>query len=468
MSIRFRAPSANGEILAVPGFPAIPAIVQHNRHILNDNRVSLAGESLASVRESLRRELFPTHDPAAPVLVTGHQPELSHPGVWVKNFALCGLARILGALSVNVIVDNDTLKTQALRFPVFRARDAASVRLESLAFDTFAGEVPYEDAGVRDAELFRTFASRAAPLWENWGYEPLVAKYWQAGANIGETFATMRVTCERAWGCENRELPVSRLAQTSAFALFAQHILRELPRFREVYNAAILAYRDANGIRSANHPAPLLRDGEAPFWVRTATGRRERATPDSDMRLLRPRALTLTLFARLCLGDYFIHGIGGGKYDEVTDAIIRDFFDVEPPAYQVLSATLHLPLAGFASTPEDLSRAEHRVRDLHWNPQAYILNDTMEMAIVRRKRVLIDSEPAHGDHAARREWFRSLSRVTEQLRRYVVDRANEANEHLQRIKSEVAANAILQRRNFAWVWYPEETLRPFLQRFLAL
>ena len=61
--------------------------------------------------------------------------------------------------------------------------------------------------------------------------------------------------------------------------------------------------------------------------------RRERASADSDVNNLRPRALTLTLFARLCLGDFFIHGIGGGKYDEVTDAIIRDYFGVEPPAY---------------------------------------------------------------------------------------------------------------------------------------
>ena len=70
------------------------------------------------------------------------------------------------------------------------------------------------------------------------------------------------------------------------------------------------------------------------------------------MNNLRPRALTLTLFARLCLGDFFIHGIGGGKYDEVTDAIIRDYFGIEPPAYQVLSATLHLPLPAFPSTED--------------------------------------------------------------------------------------------------------------------
>ena len=48
---------------------------------------------------------------------------------------------------------------------------------------------------------------------------------------------------------------------------------------------------------------------------------------------LRPRALITTMFARLVLSDIFIHGIGGAKYDQVTDAIVRRFFAVEPPEY---------------------------------------------------------------------------------------------------------------------------------------
>src|SRR5207253_3972930 len=149
--------------------------------------------------------------------------------------------------------------------------------------------------------------------------------------------------------------------------------------------------------RSANHPAPELAEGEAPFWVRTANGRRERATPASDVRALRPRALTLTLFARVCLGDFFIHGIGGGKYDEVTDAIIRDYFGIEPPAYQVLSATLHLPLPGFPSTDDDVKRAERRVRDLTWNPQRHLKSEVAArpevQQLLEEKLLLAANEP---------------------------------------------------------------------------
>ena len=46
---------------------------------------------------------------------------------------------------------------------------------------------------------------------------------------------------------------------------------------------------------------------------------------------LRPRALVTTMYARLMLADLFLHGIGGAKYDQLTDLIIRQFFDVQPP-----------------------------------------------------------------------------------------------------------------------------------------
>jgi hypothetical protein len=204
--------------------------------------------------------------------------------------------------------------------------------------------------------------------------------------------------------------------------------------------------------------------------VRTATGRRERATPASDVRTLRPRALTLTLFARACLGDFFIHGIGGGKYDEVTDAIIRDYFGIEPPAYQVLSATLHLPLPGFPSTEDDLNRAVRQVRDLHWNPQRHLSAEQRAKpevnAILDAHVRLVASEPAYAEHAARHEWFRALKELNEKLRPLVADRVPVAEAELARVRSEVDANAILRRRDYAWVLYPEDALRDFLQRFL--
>ncbi len=203
-----------------------------------------------------------------------------------------------------------------------------------------------------------------------------------------------------------------------------------------------------------------------------AKGRRQRLTCHTiaDPSHVRPRALTLTLFARVCLGDFFVHGIGGGKYDEVTDLIIRDYYGIEPPEYQVVSATLHLPLPEFPTTQADVVALARRERDVYWNPQRHVPGPERERPevreLVRRHRQLIEREPF--ERAGRRQWFRDLRSVGDQLREILLPRMGEASDWLTRARQEVAANTILHRRDFAWVLYPEATLKPFLQQFLSV
>ena len=47
---------------------------------------------------------------------------------------------------------------------------------------------------------------------------------------------------------------------------------------------------------------------------------------------------------RLFVGDVFIHGIGGAKYDRITDGLIRRYYQVEPSNMACVSATLLLDL----------------------------------------------------------------------------------------------------------------------------
>ena len=45
-------------------------------------------------------------------------------------------------------------------------------------------------------------------------------------------------------------------------------------------------------------------------------------------------------YFRLLLVDQFTHGIGGGRYDQVTDRVMAGFFEIEPPRFSVATATL--------------------------------------------------------------------------------------------------------------------------------
>ncbi len=78
------------------------------------------------------------------------------------------------------------------------------------------------------------------------------------------------------------------------------------------------------------------------------------------------------MFARFFLGDLFIHGIGGAKYDELGDEISRRFLGFEPPAFLALSLTLCLGLPIDAATPDDLDAVDRQLRDLTFNPDRHL------------------------------------------------------------------------------------------------
>src|SRR5204863_8134293 len=89
---------------------------------------------------------------------------------------------------------------------------------------------------------------------------------------------------------------------------------------------------------------------------------------------LRPRALITTMYARLVLSDLFIHGIGGAKYDELTDFIIRRFFGIEPPAYVTATATFRLPIERPNVSLDDVRQNARRIRELRYRPESFLRN----------------------------------------------------------------------------------------------
>src|SRR5207249_6511614 len=120
---------------------------------------------------------------------------------------------------------------------------------------------------------------------------------------------------------------------------------------------------------------------------------------------VRPRALTNTLFARLFVADLFIHGIGGGKYDELTDEIIRRYYGAEPPAYMVLSGTLFLPFPTYPTSADDCRRFARKMRDLRCNPQRYLdpeAGDPRTAALVKQKQQWIERKPQDAEDKRRR------------------------------------------------------------------
>jgi hypothetical protein len=496
---RYRAPVEDGSVLADPPFAQAGAILAANQSLLKDASIHIDGVPLPDFRRQAREEAValaqqylsqcgessPSVTAATGLLLSGHQPEFFHPGVWVKNFALNGLARRHGLVPLNLIADNDAAKSTSLRFPVLG--DADAVHLRSIAFDRFDGQAPYEERRVQDESLFRSFVERSERIWHHWNFTPMLPEVWsdvlhhyQRTPLLGESFAAARRSWERRWGCHNLELPLSRLCDSEAFARFVRHLLHNLPRFHAIYNESLREYRRLHGVRDRSRPVPDLgREGdrfEIPFWaLRPGEKRRERLalrpgeTVPSGVRL-RTRALMTTLFARVCLGDGFIHGIGGGKYDEVTDAIIERWLGLTPPRFFVLTATLRLPLPAFPTRRNDVRVVARGVRDLVWNPQRHLaadalINPSVRELVMEKESQIVEKPQGRKERRAR---YQSLKWITERLRPWVGEQVGAAQAEFHRRAAEWSANRKLLRRDFAWCLFPHDMLSSFCRRFLEL
>ncbi len=524
---RLRAPREHGAVLVDPPAMRVPDLVATNiARRVGDYDVQ--GRSLASLIEAGRQELVEaavrytsTYRSVSGVtscdrlFLAGHQPELFHPGVWFKNFALARLAREQQATAVNLVIDSDTIKHTSLRIPG-GSRDAPLV--ESMAFDSSADEIPFEEREVEDRALFDSFGQRASDWLRGVVPQPLLTHYWplvQARSlvtrNLGECLAQSRHVLEGEWGLDTLEIPQSQVCTLPSFHWFTAHLLAHLPRFRTAYNAAVDEYRRVNRVRSANHPVPNLAvDGEwieAPFWLWTASSPRrrrlfvrrhaqgmtltDRRRVEVELPLneqgevgwavevlaglaergikLRSRALVTTLFARLVLSDLFIHGIGGAKYDQLTDELIRGFFGLAPPLYLVISATLHLAATVGTSAPESVRRLDQELRDLEYHPDRCIagLHDWTQAPVDVEHWLQLKSRWLATEQTREnaRERCHAIRAANEALQAWVEPRRRElVRDRLEAVR-EQRNLSVLTSREYAFCLYPADSLRDFLLAF---
>jgi len=524
------APRRDGEVRVEPALDNVGDVLAQNMHLLETADCDVQGRPLRALAASARKQLVAdarrftgryrdvdsTTGPVPDrVLLAGHQPELFHPGVWFKNFLLGQLACDHSAVAINLHIDSDTMKRPGIVVPGGSIERPAT---HFVPFDHDGPQIPFEERQVIDRETFRTFGRRATEILHPLVPNPLLTDLWpraekclDATGNLGRALAQARHTIEGEWGLTTLEIPQSWVCRLESFHWFTAHLLAQLPRLWEAYNRALADYRQANHIRSRSHPAPdLACDGdwlEAPFWIWRREDPRRRGlfvrsrgdhlqltdrrhatltlplTPDGDAgraadRLadfadrgirLRTRATITTLFARLFLGDLFVHGIGGAKYDEVTDVLVRRFFGLEPPALMIASATIHLPVPHAAGTTAEVHRLERLLRELEYHPERHVDLARLVPADQTTVRAWIDAKQEWlgrpRTYANARPRHAGIARANRELQRWVEDLRGQARIDLKRARDAERAHAILSSRSYAFCLFPADNLR---QRMLAL
>jgi hypothetical protein len=300
---RWQAPRSDGGLLDSPRLSEAGDVAARNRDLLLSSSVVIDGQPLDALRTKARSEAllvgrrflselsggqFGSDAPCcchadfdlrvrhSLWFVAGHQPTLTHAGVWVKNIAAALLAKKHSGIGVNLIVDQDVISSRAIAVPL---GPVDSPRISMIAFDEPAGARPGEEARIGDLNQFRQFSETVTDIIQReWGYTPLLKDVWPAAVReanatrrLTRALSATRIALERSHGLCNAEVELSGISGTSSFLHFFRHIAVRAAEFRESYNARLADYRRVNRVRSTAHPVPdLANDGDAhelPFWL---------------------------------------------------------------------------------------------------------------------------------------------------------------------------------------------------------
>ncbi len=534
---RYTTPQNNGEIFLWPAVNQIPHDVRANLNLFAQSEIEILGRPLRQWRESARRDIMnlsrnyhedlnlpiPNYPSETPLLVTGHQPGFFHGGILAKYLLLDSLTRKIGGAALNLVADSDLSRHVALRIPTIQD-DRFVVR--EIAFPSVDPHIPLEYQPLPSVAEFQKFLETLQSLEAAESLNTSIKYLVRVMEDIypqAQTLTDLFVLLHQHWAANLTiqwfELPVSHMAQSPAWLIFVVDMILRAERIRHCYNEVLRQYRRHHKIRSMSQPLPDLRGSEdpaeaqelplwifpldqsrEPLFVQTRenivimqTGKTELAQlpidklsqPDQAVALLvetleqarmqiRPRALALTAFARLFLADYFIHGIGGARYDHVTDEFIRQFYRMDPPSFATTTATFYLPITqerDKSQAIDHLRYARTQWRDLNYNPQRYVAQGTERLSdsesehlkklISERDKAIRTSDRLRRDGADsdhRRRIFHTIHQRNADILALTPGLRQKFSQQLARAESRVKQTGITHDREYFFGLIPHEDL----------
>ncbi len=453
---RLTTPANHGDVLVAPDPSVWFKALQANHVSLRHTRIRLLDSTLAAWRRWTRDAIVGSDD--AFVVVLGHQPAFIHPGVWAKHLVAMRCTSAVGGVAVNLVVDSDAPRQTVLSIP---SVTDGGVSLTAVLFVQLRQGCAYEQIPRQDETQVKRFEGDVSealgdrfersqmPVFFDAFHRPPEALDWVDQA----VFARRAVEASLGVAVEDRR--VSRVWCSPLLIDMLVHA----GRFARSYNNALAVYRRNHRVRSAQRPIPDLEyDGdrcEVAAWVYRGESPRRRlfvSPAGESLRLfadrdpigevptarlqsgedlpsvldelsewrIRPRALTLTIWARLLLADLFVHGIGGAKYDRISDAIMADYYGVQPPHMACVSATLHMDLPSHGTTPETALSLRHAFRDLKYNPQRHAPHDLAVVSLIEERiaavrKMLELRSGGRQNRQARRAAFAEIRRINEAI-----------------------------------------------------
>lgn len=424
-------------------------------------REHLAGAhwSLPEPAQRFRSELgLPTD---RPIVMTGHQCTLWHPGIFSKYAAAHAASDRFGCRAAWLWVDQDATEAGIVRAPTLEDERVGTTSWH------LAGSAPptNQPAGVADASQpsITTIADPPEHI------HPLAAAGAQRIADalrahadapsLGAQFMAAITGTALERFAPTPAISATSLVRTAAFVELLDEMRRDPEACAEAYNAAVAEFPDA-GIR----PLTISDHGiELPLW-RLEPGVPRRAAfddaldADSDQinpGTLAPRALLMTALVRALGCDLFIHGTGGGSYDRVAERWFELWQSqpLAPMAVATATRTLDL-LDGPVPTRRDVQVARARAHRAAHDPA--LLGDEDSARTKRDLVARIADAPRHS--AQRHTLYREMHTLLDRVRNEHKDELEAQRAEAERVEHAHAAADLAGDRTWPAVLFPDAVL----------
>jgi hypothetical protein len=506
-------PREDGELAFSPRFEEWEELIERNRRASATWTGEVSGVPLEELRSTARRETVAAAvaatdrmgletasagDSDGPIVMTGHQPVMYHPGVWAKVFVAARIARTTGGTAIECVVDSDAWERVGLTAP---CGDPVSRCFVDLA--RAPGEASYfASAPAPSLEEIDAFATEAVRILDTLGLPEVSERFSRFcdllrertdARNLAEAVTSARRAYESPAGIAYLDVPITEQGLTESFALFAAHVAADARAFASIHNDSLERHRREQSVRSSSHPFPDLEttdsEVELPFWYLDGASRKavwarqtggsvdltvdgepvaridpEASRPYSRDVRLAPRAIALTLFNRLAVCDLFVHGAGGASYDVVTEDVCRRFFGVELPAFGAVTLTKRLPMDLPDDTEARSAKLKQRLHRIEHNPDRFLdvadLEETdAERAedLARAKARLVDE--IRSPEADKKALGARIKEVNRELATVLEPLAEQTRAEIAELERIAGERAVLEDRTYPFcLWDPVEIL----------
>jgi len=402
-------------------------------------------------------------DLSARLIATGHQAQLWHPGILVKDIAMDLAAQRFSAQRLHLVVDQDANEAWQLEVP---SLDGDELRVKAVHL---AVQTPGVPTGFQSPAEVNQLQERLAGLDSSLtGVLAEALENLPDCESLAEQITLVLARLKKPYAGDVPVMMVSDLAGLDVFESVVLRMLNDAQACASSYNRAVAEYPQA-GLTAMVVGRELI---ELPLWAVGWNEPRRRVfvdLTDSDPMLvyddgepidrslitLLPRALLLTAVMRGYLCDLFIHGIGGLIYDRVTEAWWSQWAREKLAPMVGVTADVYLDLGAPVVDRAAMDRAVWHKRNLPHNLDRAL---DLKSEDVKRKHELLEHMQDDRDRARKRSAFHELHQINSAL----VDRYPEAlalaDRDLSLAQAGVKNARIAARRDWCFALYPSHAL----------